>query len=213
MKKIILTISGILIIAAGFFVWNQVSSSQENDRFDLSEIETITIDTDEWDINLVASSSQQIKVSDENLNHGDGAKAKLVDGTLKIQQGAAKSGLFGGFSFKNNSQLIVEIPANYSKNYQVTTQSGDISLNRVNLGSSKINSFTGDVYLNKIIANENATIKTENGDIDLSFKIAPTDLKLETSAHSLDTEQNLNNFSSGKQKLDLDCPQGTLSIY
>ncbi|MGM0241079.1 DUF4097 family beta strand repeat-containing protein [Enterococcus sp. AZ103] len=213
MNKKMLIISGILMIVAGFFVWNQVSSSQENDIFNLSEVEMISIDTEEWDVNLVETNSQQIKVSAENLNHGDGAKAKLVDGTLKIQQGTSKNGLFGGFSFKNNSQLTVEIPVNNYKNYQVTTQSGDISLNRVNLAKSKIESSTGDIYLNKISAHENASIETKNGEIDLSFKTKPTDLKLKTSAEFLDTEQDLNDFNSGKQQLDLRCPDGTMTIY
>lgn len=213
MKKTILVISAALMIAAGVFAWNQVSSSEEKQEYLLEEVESIVVNTNEWDVNIRKTNSREIKISAENLNHADDAKAKLIDGVLTIEQGEAKSDLFGGFSFKDNSKLEIELPTDYAKKTQINTESGDVTLSEMKLDNFSVKSITGDIYLSQVTANKSAKIKTAKGDIELSFETEPTNLRINTSAKAIDSESATSEYGKGEHRLDLACPQGTLSRY
>lgn len=74
---------------------------------------------------------------------------------------------------------------------------------------------SGDIYIQKItsIGSKKTTIKTGTGDIDVSFKVKPTNLKLKTFSNEIDNELGRNKFGKGENQLDFICPKGALSIF
>ena len=215
MKKIHLFICGVLLLLLGYVIWGHSYQSEASEVFPTEVVDQIEINAKEWDVQFVQTKSKKIKVAAEDLGKNKTVDASMNGNTLSVEQKKSEGGLFGGFSFKNNKKIKIMVPASYSKKVSVKTQSGDVHLNRIPLKNINVSSISGDIYLEKItkIISRKTTIKTENGDIDLSFNETPTNLKLNTSSNEIDNNLGRDEFGKGENHLNLVCPRGTISIY
>lgn len=214
MKKIYL-IGGILLLLAGYIIWDNSFRKETSEEFPIQKIEQIDINTKEWDVQLVQSNGTNIKVVADGLGKNNAATAMMKDSILQVEQKKSEGDFFGGFSFKNNRKMKIMLPISYSKNLNVETQSGEIQLKELPLRNLSVMSNSGDIYIQKItsIESKKTTIKSETGDIDVSFKVKPTNLKLKTFSNEVDNELGRNKFGKGENQLDLICPKGALSIF
>lgn len=215
MKKIRLFIFGILLLVVGYVIWGNSYQSQASEVFSTEEVEQIEIYTKEWDVQVEQTKSKKIKVVAEGLGKNKTVEASMNGNTLLVDQKKSEGGLFGGFSFKNNKKIKVMLPTSYSKKVNVKTKSGDVHLNKMPIGNMNVSSDSGDIYLKNItnIISRKAIIKTNNGDIDLSFSDDPTNLKLNTTSNEVDNNLGRDEFGKGENQLDLICPRGAISIY
>lgn len=213
MKKNSIAIVSVLLLLMCLGISKGYSAEIETKAFSTTDIEMIKINLTDWDVDLQQSNDSNINVTADGFNDKDGTKAKLVNGVLKMAQGKAKSGLFGGFTFKDNSKLKIEIPASYVGKLKISSHSGDIQVKNMKIGNANIQSTTGDIYLKNIAINEASKVVSAKGDVDLSFSDKPKNLKINYKAKAVDNEKAQYNFGKASTIFEVDCPEGTLSIY
>lgn len=215
MKKIVIILIGILFLGlAGYIVWNESNQSEVMEKFSVENIEQIVINTQEWDIQLVQSDQNIVKVVTKEPDKKRGLTVKVQSNIIQIYQKNSEGGLFGGFSFRNNKTIKIMVPVSYSNRLKIVTKSGDVSICNIALNNLYVKSVNGDINLQRIDSNASkmTEITTEYGDIDLLFKTEPTNLKLNISAMEVDNLLGTNKFGNGSKQLDLACPNGTLSL-
>lgn len=214
MKKYLIAGSLILIVV-GYLFWSSSSSTESSEVFPTEGIEQIEINMEEWDVQIVQSKEPTVKVFAEGLGQTGSVRAKVEEGVLQVSQVTFEKGLFDGFSVKNNQKMKIVLPERYPNNLKIVTKSGDIQLDKISLINLSATSTSGDIYLQKIETKDCKKLKclTDSGDIDVSFKSEPTNLRLNTSAKELNNELGISKFGKGEKQLDLVSPNGTISIF
>lgn len=154
----------------------------------------ISIPVDGIDTITMKNSSGDIKMNDvmtKNLVISNGS------GTGKIEGLSANKGKFiskdGEFSLKNSSL----------KELNIASTTGDNYITNVNSPEIKVTSKDGEVSIKDIKEGKSLFVETKSGDIDVSYKKAPTSLAFTANSDSSDITVNLDEFKKRKNTENL----------
>ncbi|MBY0597081.1 DUF4097 family beta strand repeat-containing protein [Bacillus bingmayongensis] len=145
----------------------------------------ISIPKDGVDTITLNNRSGDIKMNDimtKNIVFSNGSGAEKIEG-LSAENGEFTS-KGGELSLKNSS--LQEL--------SVASTTGDNYLTNVRSPKTKVTSTDGEVLIKETIEGKSLLVETKSGDIGVSYKEAPTSLKLAANSDSSDIIVSLNGF-------------------
>ncbi len=178
-----------------------------------ANVSKVNIASGSYDVKMLPTSKAQIDIS---AFDGDDVKTEIrVDGnTVNISINDDRSWYDKTVgSIGRDREIIIYIPTGGEYAVSVSTESGDVELERgITLASFEANTKSGDIELDMIKVSGNASIKTESGDVEFD-NISVGSLNIETGSGDVEGEmRNGANYQistkSGRKRVPASDPSG-----
>lgn len=149
------------------------------------QIESIEVLTISRDIKLYKSSGTEVKVhlhGETNIEESTAELVSEIKGERLVVKMKRKETISIGFSTKDKVRLDLYIPADFYKNINLKSTSGEITIEELNLPGLELKTVSGDIDGNHIFT-KSSTLETTSGDVMLrDFK---GELKVKTISGNL----------------------------
>lgn len=222
-KKIVLVLIAVTVIAfvgAGLsaLIVSRTGKSLQRDiniekSFQSSEVGSINVSTISYDIKLVKSDNEEIKVhlhGITNLPEQEAElKVELLGDRLEVRM-ERKNSIRVGFVLAETVRLDIYIPSNFYETIILKSTSGDISVEELNVDKLEMKTISGDIDGNNMLTNS-SKLETTSG--DMMLRGFEGELKVKTISGALFVEYNELSgaalISSTSGDIELKIPEGS----
>lgn len=159
-------------------------------------IESISIDTEETDVNILFSeTAEKISVKYPEVTDGNGrpaneVKISLEGGILRLEERRTLR-LFSFFDL--DERITVTVPAGrHLNNYELSVETGDVRLaDGVKADTVALTATTGDITLGSAVVTEGITLTATTGDIELSGSVAAEEISISVTTGDVDLDSDI----------------------
>lgn len=201
------TIFIISLIASGFN-FREISgiipdTSELTPTYNLSNIDTISIDTSQTNVEVSQSNGSAVLVKYENTL-GKKYTGERIDNTLKLSVETENLQLDLD---TNKNILYVEIPLSFNGDIYITSTNGDIKYSGENLSNNvTIFATVGNIDITNAVFREQVEITNGNGNIEVN-DVEYTKMVLKSSNGSINVDR-----VTGKDSLSIETDTGSYSL-
>ncbi|MBG9455566.1 hypothetical protein ABE61_16215 [Lysinibacillus sphaericus] len=172
MKKAIIALIFVITIGGIFFTFNinGEKSINEEQSFDVKEIEELELNIESWNIALENTESEKMTIEVEGKQQekqdNNPVEIKKDGNKVKVIQQDAEEGAMKNFSFGKKGTIHISVPKNAVNKIALKNSYGDIKINNIETEEISISTDSGFKTIKGLSADK-GTITSKDGELSI----------------------------------------------
>lgn len=168
MKKAIIALIFVIVLGGIFFTLkiNGEKSVNEEQSFDIKQIEELELNIESWNIALENTESEKLTIEFEEKQQNNPIEVKKDGNKVKVLQQDNEEGVMKNFSFGKKDTIHIYIPKNAVDRIALKNSYGDIKINNIETEELSVSTDSGAKIIKGLTANK-GTITSKDGELSI----------------------------------------------
>ncbi len=168
MKKAIIALIFVIVLGGIFFTLkiNGEKSVNEEQSFDIEQIEELELNIESWNIALENTESEKLTIEFEEKQQNNPIEVKKDGNKVKVLQQDNEEGVMKNFSFGKKDTIHIYIPKNAVDRIALKNRYGDIKINNIETEELSVSTDSGAKIIKGLTANK-GTITSKDGELSI----------------------------------------------
>lgn len=168
MKKAIIALIFVIVLGGIFFTLkiNGEKSVNEEQSFDIEQIEELELNIESWNIALENTESEKLTIEFEEKQQNNPIEVKKDGNKVKVLQQDNEEGVMKNFSFGKKDTIHIYIPKNAVDRIALKNSYGDIKINNIETEELSVSTDSGAKIIKGLTANK-GTITSKDGELSI----------------------------------------------